>query len=105
MTMMQAVSPIDGRVLGDYETGTPASIERQIEMARVAAGLWTGREIATRAKTLTQIGPILLRELDEIVEIIMQTTGKVRTEALLGEIYPVLDLIHYYQKHAGSYLE
>lgn len=104
MTMMQAVSPIDGRVLGDYENGTPASIERQMEMARVAAGVWAGREVATRAKTLTQIGPILLRELDEIVEIIMQTTGKVRTEALLGEIYPVLDLIHYYQKHAARIL-
>ena len=102
MTMLQAVSPIDGRVLGDYETGTPASIERQMEMARAAAGVWTGHELATRAKTLTQIGPILLRELDAIVEIIMQTTGKVRTEALLGEIYPVLDLIHYYQKHAAA---
>ena len=104
MTMMRAVSPIDGRLLGEYEIGTLASIEHQMDIARSAAKVWAGHEVATRAKSLAPLGHVLLDELDEIIEIIMQTTGKVRTEALLGEIYPVLDLIRYYQKHAARIL-
>ena len=104
MAMIQAVSPIDGRVLGDYETGTPASIERQMEMARAAARVWASHEAATRANILAQLSSILLSELDAIVDTIMLTTGKVRTEALLGEIYPVLDLILYYRKHTARIL-
>ena len=45
-----------------------------------------------------------MEDLDAISATISQTTGKVLTESLLGEIYPVLDLLGYYQKHAGRIL-
>ena len=104
MTSLQAVSPIDGRVLGTYPTVSGADIALAMTKARAAGGVWANYPVAARANILAQLSPLLLRELDAIVEIILQTTGKVRTEALLGEVYPVLDLLHFYQKHAAGIL-
>ncbi len=104
MAMIQAVSPIDGAVLGDYLISDAQAIAQQMAVARVAAQDWAKLSAAARAKILAKLVPLLMAELDAICELISQTTGKVRTEALLGEIYPVLDLLRYYQKHAASIL-
>ncbi len=100
MTTLQTVSPIDGRVLGEYATGTPERITEQLAVSREAGIIWADMPVGSRAKILSRLTPLLLAELDNICELISLTTGKVHTEALLGEIYPVLELARYYQKHA-----
>lgn len=104
MATIQAVSPIDGRVLGDFEISHPEHIAEQMAAARQASIIWAKQSTRTRSKALSKLVPLLMAELDEICELIGFTTGKVSTEALLGEIYPVLDLTRYYQKHAADIL-
>lgn len=105
MTIIQALSPIDGLVLGEFEASSAEAVKRQTEMARTAASHWATVCAADRAKLLSRLPAIVMDDLDAIVDVIVRTTGKVRSEALLGEIYPVLDLTRYYQKHADRILK
>lgn len=104
MATIKTVSPIDGLTLGDFEASSPESILHLIATARAGAILWANVEVAVRAKILAQFSPNLLAKLDSINGIISRVTGKVHTEALLGEIYPVLDLARYYEKNAAYIL-
>ncbi|MGR9045053.1 MAG: aldehyde dehydrogenase family protein [Gammaproteobacteria bacterium] len=104
MATLRSVSPIDGRPLGEFVADTPESVQKKMDAARAAATSWAKVAISERIKLLARFNSILLEEADSICEIICQTTGKVRTEALLGEIYPILDLARYYQKHAKRIL-
>lgn len=102
--MLQAISPLDGRLLAEYPLTSAATIQQQLLAARAAADSWRQVPIKTRCKILGRLLPLLLADLDNLCDCIVQSTGKVRTEALLGEIYPILDLTRYYQKHAAAIL-
>ena len=102
--MIRAVSPIDSHVLGEFSVSSSAAIQQQMQSARSASVEWADVPIKTRVKRLSQLMSLLLTELDTVCDSIVETTGKVRTEALLGEIYPILDLLRYYEKHAVTIL-
>jgi acyl-CoA reductase-like NAD-dependent aldehyde dehydrogenase len=105
MVMFQAISPIDGRVLGDYEASSREVIQQQMQQARIAATVWAAVDANARAKILGYTTVLILAELDAIVETLVAATGKVKTEVLLGEIYPVLDLLKHYEKFAARILQ
>lgn len=104
MHSIRAVSPIDGEPLGEFAFSSTESIRRQMRAARVAGASWAKLSVKSRAAILGKFVPLLLTELDSICDIIVGSTGKVRTEALLGELYPILDLLKFYQKHADLIL-
>ena len=104
MAIVTATSPIDGQALGEFETHNLGQIREKMQSARKAARAWAAISVKQRSKILGQFGRILLAEIDSICNIISRTTGKVMTEALLGEIYPVLDLARYYERHASRIL-
>lgn len=99
------VSPLDERVLNTYPITSEAEIAQKIVAARSAATIWAGYSIVKRVSLLSQLKAIILSDIDSIVADIMTVTGKVKTEILLGEIYPVLELISYYEKNAVRILD
>ncbi|MGR9100845.1 MAG: aldehyde dehydrogenase family protein [Gammaproteobacteria bacterium] len=101
---IDAYSPVDGRLLKSYATTPPDEIGRQIEQVRIAAKVWEGYGIERRLKILAPLKERMLAGIDELTECLVGTTGKVGTEVLLGEIYPLLDMLKYYEKNAGSIL-
>ena len=104
MAIIQATSPLDGSVLGNFEVSDAQAIAEKMAVGRLAADSWGKLPIKVRAQTLLPFSQLLMDNLDSICELIGLCTGKVHTEALLGEIYPLLDLLHYYQKHADQIL-
>ena len=104
MSQFRAISPIDGSLLGEYASTSPEQIQAQMAAARLAGNLWAAVEVKTRCKILAKFKALVLENIDAICDCICQTTGKVRTEALLGELYPLLDLITYYEKNAAQIL-
>ena len=104
MMTLHAVSPLDNTPLGSFTQTQPEMLTQQMQKARVAANHWAAVTVAKRCQQLAQINSVIMDNLDAICEVISQTTGKVRTEALLGEIYPVLDMVRYYQKNAAQIL-
>lgn len=104
MMVLQAISAVDGSVLGDFEVDNSQTISGKIASARLAAQHWGNTPIQVRLNALAPFSRILLDNLDGICALIGQCTGKVRTEALLGEVYPLLDLLKYYQQHGRQIL-
>ncbi|MDT8407615.1 MAG: aldehyde dehydrogenase family protein [Methylococcales bacterium] len=104
MTAFAVTSPIDGAVIGQYHADTLASIANKRQQAQQAAEHWQALTVRQRLKRLAPIKSWLLENLDPLVDVLVTCTGKVPCEALLGEIYPCLDLLAYYQRHAAAQL-
>ena len=104
MRTMQAFSPLDGRLLGEFAVSDSHETIEKMTAARNAAETWRAFTVKQRLKILLPLRDILLQDLDSLCELIHFSTGKVYTEALLGEIYPLLDLLAYYQKYAEPIL-
>ena len=104
MTSINAFSPINGEALGEFLVTSPNQIKEKLAAARLAANSWASLSIKQRVTALAPLTALLLNDLDRLCTIISKTTGKVHTEVLLGELYPVLDLLHYYHKNAAKIL-
>jgi acyl-CoA reductase-like NAD-dependent aldehyde dehydrogenase len=72
--------------------------------ARAAFPAWSSLPLAARVAALAALRRVIQQRSDEIVQTVCQDTGKVPTEALLGEIYPTLEILRYYEKEAPRLL-
>lgn len=102
--ILTAISAIDEHVINTYPVTTEAEIIQQLKQARIAADRWATVSIAERLSFISALQTVLLEQVDSITETVMSVTGKVKTEVLLGEIYPILELISYYKKNAVKIL-
>lgn len=98
-------SPVDGQLIASYSPTTDEQIAGQMEQARQAAELWQRQTVSQRLAVLSQLTPLILDRMEAIVAVIHQVTGKVKTDILLSEIYPILDMLHYYQQQGESILK
>ncbi|MFA5983612.1 MAG: aldehyde dehydrogenase family protein [Methylococcaceae bacterium] len=103
--IIRVISPIDYKMLGDFVPTSASAIRQQMALAQGAAIQWAKLPVAQRVKVLSPLKALLLAKLDAICGVITLTTGKVRTEALLGEVYPILDLLRYYENNAAHILQ
>jgi acyl-CoA reductase-like NAD-dependent aldehyde dehydrogenase len=101
---IQVISPLDEQVLNTYPITGREEITQKMAAARLAASIWAGLPVGKRVALLSQLKAIILSDMDSIVADIMAVTGKVKTEVILGEIYPVLELIRYYEENAARIL-
>jgi acyl-CoA reductase-like NAD-dependent aldehyde dehydrogenase len=97
-------SPLHGSRLGTWYDAEPAQIRAQLEAARHAAADWAEWSVQARADRVGVLRQVLLDELDSITEVLLRTAGKVPTETLLGEVYPILELLSFYQAKAAAIL-
>ena len=102
---LQTVSALNGQVLNTYSITSHADIKQQITAARLAAKTWAAAPVAERVEILAKLNALILADIDAITEFIVTVTGKVKTEVVLGEIYPVLELLRYYEKNAVRILK
>lgn len=102
--VLTVISPLNEQVLKTYSISSQAEINSALLNAKTAATVWHLIPIKQRIKELAKLEAIILAEFDAIVDVIMNVTGKVKTEVLLGEIYSVLAALRYYQKHAATIL-
>ena len=99
-----AISALTEQAVKTYSVTSSDEVEKVMTKARAAFIVWEALTVDQRVKHLIQLEAIILAEVDAIVDVIMAATGKVKTEVLLGEIYPVLTQLRYYHKQAASIL-
>ncbi|MDO9141306.1 MAG: aldehyde dehydrogenase family protein [Methylobacter sp.] len=99
-----AVSALNEQTLKTYPISSADDINAAMAAAKFAAAVWSQTTVKQRLKQLAQLESIIVVEMDSITEVIRAATGKVKTEVLLGEIYPVLALLRYYQQNAAHIL-
>ena len=102
--VLTVISPLNEQVLNTYAISSQAEINNALLQAKTAAAVWQLIPVKQRVEQLAKLETIILAEFDNIVDMIMKVTGKVKTEVLLGEIYSVLAALRYYKKHAATIL-
>ncbi len=100
----EVFSPVDGRLLKSYRESGAEQIAVNVADARRAALVWAGYDVGQRLSVLSPLQHRLASEIDSITEKLHAVTGKVKTEVLLGEIYPLLQMLDYYRIHGEDIL-
>ena len=87
--------------LAEYSDAEVAAI---YERASCAFGVLRSMTVRQRMDEAVKLKGYLLKYREKVITRICEETGKCRMDALLTEIYACIDVIDYYDKHAGKFL-
>lgn len=104
MSEIISINPATLEVIGKTEITPAAKVKEYVAAARAAQPQWGKLEASERAKHLLLAREYLLDNIDEIARTITLDTGKPLAEALVAEIYPTADLLHYFAIEAPRQL-
>jgi acyl-CoA reductase-like NAD-dependent aldehyde dehydrogenase len=96
--------PATGRELPPVRVTPPDEVREAIRRARAAQPAWATLGWDERRRKLLELNRVILRQADELAEIISRETGKPRVEALLHEVVAAADLTFYYARQARKQL-
>jgi acyl-CoA reductase-like NAD-dependent aldehyde dehydrogenase len=96
--------PATGEELGHVAEDSAADIQRAVAIARQAQPRWAALPVRLRAQALLRVRDAIVRESDELAEIISRDSGKTRTDAITDEILPSAAAADYYAKNAKRFL-
>ncbi len=97
-------NPRTGQTLYTVPEANDADMVRAYAEARKAAAQLRTMSIRARLAECTKLKKHILAHKESIIDRIVAETGKSRTDALLTEIFTVLDTIDYYEKTAKEIL-
>jgi acyl-CoA reductase-like NAD-dependent aldehyde dehydrogenase len=81
--------------LGEVPVTTPDDVKEHIARARRAQARWAATSFAERRRVLRRLADYLLDHCDDLVETICRDCGKTRENALVGEMWPILEKIRH----------
>jgi acyl-CoA reductase-like NAD-dependent aldehyde dehydrogenase len=96
--------PRTGQVLYNVYEYTDEEVSKIYEAANNAAAKLRRMSVDERVEESMKLKRHIRDNMDEICKKIITETGKSRTDALLAEIYPALDMLEYYRKNAKKFL-
>ncbi|MFC4160573.1 aldehyde dehydrogenase family protein [Chitinimonas lacunae] len=83
---------------------TAPAIAAVYERARKAQAEIARLPVKARLALIDRLAQVLLKRREEIVERVVAATGKCETDAIVGEIFAVLDNLDFLRKHADRLL-
>lgn len=95
---------VDFQLKDSIQEATTADVTRCMINARHAFPVWSRKSVRERLQLLAPLRKYLLAHGEEIAAEIAKDTGKVLFEAYMTEIFPLVDILKYYEKHAMSIL-
>jgi acyl-CoA reductase-like NAD-dependent aldehyde dehydrogenase len=97
-------NPASGEEIGRAPLVMPEEVARAVDRAREAQPAWAAKSFKERGRIILEARRIILRELDEIAELISREVGKAVAEAISLELVPSLDLMQYFARQTASLL-
>lgn len=104
-TAFDVANPRTGAVLYRIEEPSVEALDKVMTTARKAAPALRALSVTERLQLMGRVKAFIREQKEAIVQRIVDETGKPRIEALMTEIFPTLDLIQYYEKHAVKTLQ
>ena len=97
-------SPVTLAPIGEFECATTGDVRAAVERARKAQVAWGELPVRARAQYLWRLLDQFVARQDEIIDAVIQETGKARSEAISMEVFACCDAITYYAKRAEKFL-
>ena len=96
--------PRTGKVLYSVSEYSDEEVASIYSAASAAHAVLRRMSVEDRVRETNKLKAYIRDQKDAICLKIVSETGKARTDALLAEIYPVLDMLDYYAKNAKRFL-
>jgi acyl-CoA reductase-like NAD-dependent aldehyde dehydrogenase len=93
--VIECINPATGAPLGAVPAAGAADVEAAIARARVAVRAWARSSFRQRRAVLQRMLDHILAHADEIVDLVVQVSGKTHENALLGEVMTVCNKIRW----------
>jgi acyl-CoA reductase-like NAD-dependent aldehyde dehydrogenase len=97
--------PMTGEVIGRIPISTPEEVEQAVARARSAQSAWGALPVKERAHHLLKVRDIFVERRDWVLDTIRKDTGKTRCDALLADVFTVVDGTTYFCKIAPRALK
>ncbi|KEO83503.1 aldehyde dehydrogenase family protein [Tumebacillus flagellatus] len=104
MSTLPQINPATGEKLPSVPEWTADEVLAAMERARAAAPGWASTPLSQRLLAIKRLREYLADHVEEITRELASYTGKLETEALSLDIFPVTDILAYYEKHAEKIL-
>jgi len=100
---IECINPATGASLGRVPVFAPKAIDEAVASARSAYRDWRALTYDERAEYLLAGRDRILDKQDELVDLLVAETGKVRTDTL-AELLAFCDTVGYYAKHGAQFI-
>jgi acyl-CoA reductase-like NAD-dependent aldehyde dehydrogenase len=98
------INPATGEKVSEHALMGPEEVAKAVERARQALPAWSQTPFAIRARIFRSAAAHLAENAERYARIVCRETGKTELDALLAEIFPTCDVLHYYAKKAEKFL-
>jgi acyl-CoA reductase-like NAD-dependent aldehyde dehydrogenase len=98
------INPATGQKVAEYPHMDAAEVDAAVKEAREAFHQWSKTSFAQRKEVFTRAASLLAERCGRYAASISAETGKTQLDAVLAEIIPTCDLLHYYAKNAQRFL-
>ncbi len=103
--VLQLRSPIDLKPTGTLVCANREEVEAAVARARKAQPAWAALSFEQRASYMQRMLQVVLDKQDELVETVVNETGKARGDAYNMEVFATCDSLHYYSKNSAKMLK
>ncbi len=104
MKTFDVVSPMTGQKVASYPLMDAREVDIVVARARESLAAWSGTSVRDRMKVLARAAEILADNALYYAERVSDENGKTRFDALMADIYPSCDIMHYYAQKADKFL-
>jgi acyl-CoA reductase-like NAD-dependent aldehyde dehydrogenase len=105
MNSINIISPLTLEKLYSIQESSNEELQKKFDNSRKAAHEIKNLSVKERVKQTKRLTKVILSNMDLILDGVIAETGKSRSDAIVGEIFTVLDTIEYLNKEAEKILK
>lgn len=98
--VITVTNPRTGKDLYTIPEPTIEDVDRMYDTARSAFEVWGRMSVRDRLQEILKLKKYLLENREHVVDRIVEEAGKCRSDALIMDVFPSLDIMDYYEKNA-----
>src|SRR3954452_24727741 len=102
--IIECYEPATRKTLGTVQVTAPESLPGLVDRARRAQGIWAKTSFDEPRKVIGLLLDHVLAHADELCEIFSRDSGKPRHNAMLGEVWPVVEKARWTIAHGEKFL-
>lgn len=102
--VITVINPRTGKDIYSIPEPSIEDVDRMYDTARAAFDVFGRMSIDQRLQEISKLKQYLIENREHVADRIVEETGKCRTDALILDIFPSIDIIDYYLKNARKIL-
>jgi succinate-semialdehyde dehydrogenase/glutarate-semialdehyde dehydrogenase len=102
---LRSINPATGELIGEFENSSEEKVIEAVKRARQAQKDWENLKIKERAEWILKLKEKIRKNIEDIADEIAKEKGVSRFEALISDVFPILDLADFFAKNTEKILK